>query len=311
MDNQGISYMRAQFVFGEVWVGLRRNLTMTVALIVVVAISLSLLGTGLLFVKQVDHTRSLWQSKVQLSIYLCDNNPLSPQCTKNGPATPQQIDQIKRTLLGMTSQVTGVTFKSQETNLKQFRKEFAYDPVFVNSVVPGDIPASFQVKLKNAQADAGPVTAAVTGMQGVDSVGDDSSILNNFYRLLDGARNAVIVVAIILIVAAILLVANTIRLSAFNRRRETAIMRLVGASNFYVQLPFLVEGMIAGLFGWLIAVGLLWGAKAGLDGLQNYFPFHAQLSISDLVEVVLVTMVIGLVLCGMTSFLTLRRYLRV
>jgi cell division transport system permease protein len=88
-------------------------------------------------------------------------------------------------------------------------------------------------------------------------------------------------------------------------------MRLVGASNFYVQLPFLVEGVIAGLFGWLVAVGLLAAAKAGLDGLQNYFPFHAQLSITDLVEVVLVTMAIGLVLCGTTSFLTLRRYLRV
>jgi len=302
--------MRAQFVFGEVWIGLRRNLTMTVALIVVVAISLSLLGTGLLFVKQVNHTRSLWQNKVELSIYLCDNNPLSPQCTKNGPARPAQTAQIQNTLRKLP-QVVNVTFKTQAENLAQFKKEFAYDPVFVQSVLPGDIPASFQVKLQNAQTDAAPVTAAVTGMPGVDSVGDDSSILQNFYKLLDGARNAVIVVAIILIIAAILLVANTIRLSAFNRRRETAIMRLVGASNFYVQLPFLVEGMIAGLFGWLVAVGLLAGAKAGLDGLQNYFPFHAQLTVSDLVEVVLVTMFIGLLLCGMTSFLTLRRYLRV
>jgi cell division transport system permease protein len=302
--------MRAQFVFGEVWIGLRRNLTMTVALIVVVAISLSLLGTGLLFVKQVNHTRSLWQNKVELSIYLCDSNPLSPQCTKNGPATGQQTSQIKTTLSKLP-QVVEVTYKSQEANLAQFKKEFAYDPVFVQSVLPGDIPASFQVKLKNAQTDAGPVTAAVAGMPGVDSVGDDSSILQNFYKLLDGARNAVIVVAIILIIAAILLVANTIRLSAFNRRRETAIMRLVGASNFYVQLPFLVEGMIAGLFGWLVAVGLLAGAKAGLDGLQNYFPFHAQLSLTDLIEVVVVTMFIGLLLCGATSFLTLRRYLRV
>jgi cell division transport system permease protein len=207
--------------------------------------------------------------------------------------------------------VVSVTHRTQAQNLAQFRKEFASNPVFVRSVTPGDIPASFQVKLRNAQADAGPVTAAVTGMPGVDSVGNDASILTNFYRLLDGARNAVIVVAVILIVAAILLVANTIRLSAFNRRRETAIMRLVGASNFYVQLPFLVEGMIAGLFGWLIAVGLLVGARAGLDGLQSYFPFHTQLSVSDLVEVVVFTMVIGLLLCGTTSFLTLRRYLRV
>ncbi len=302
--------MRAQFVFGEVWVGLRRNLTMTVALIVVVAISLSLLGTGLLFVKQVDHTRALWQSKVQLSIYLCDNNPLSPQCTKNGPATAAQTAQIQATL-NKLPQVVEVTHQTQAANLAQFRSEFASNPVFIHSVQPGDIPASFQVKLKNAQTDAGPVTAAVTGMPGVDSVGNDSSILTNFYKLLDGARNAVIVVAIILIIAAILLVANTIRLSAFNRRRETAIMRLVGASNFYVQLPFLVEGMIAGLFGWLVAVGLLAGAKAGLDGLQNYFPFHTQLTVADLVEVVLVTMAIGLLLCGTTSFLTLRRYLRV
>src|SRR5215475_672614 len=235
--------MRAQFVFGEVWIGLRRNLTMTVALIVVVAISLSLLGTGLLFVKQVNHTRALWQSKVELSIYLCDNNPLSPQCTKTGAVTDAQRAQIQQTL-NRLPQVVSAAYRTQAQNLAQFKKEFGYDPIFVASVRPGDIPASFQVKLKNAQADAGPVTAAVTGMPGVDSVGDDSSILNNFYRLLNGARNAVIV-------AAIMLVANTIRLSAFNRRRETAIMRLVGASNFYVQLPFLVEGMIAGLFGWL------------------------------------------------------------
>ena len=302
--------MRAQFVFGEVWIGLRRNLTMTVALIVVVAISLSLLGTGLLFVKQVNHTRALWQSKVELSIYLCDNNPLSPQCTNNGPARAAQTAQIRQTL-DKLPQVVNVTYRTQAQNLAQFKKEFAYDPIFVASVRPGDIPASFQVKLRNAQADAGPVKGAVIGMPGVDSAGDNSSILTNFYRLLNGARNAVIVVAIILIIAAIMLVANTIRLSAFNRRRETAIMRLVGASNFYVQLPFLVEGMIAGLFGWLVAVALLAGAKVGLDGLQNYFPFHTQLSVGDLVEVVVVTMLIGLLLCGTTSFLTLRRYLRV
>src|SRR5215470_8679609 len=148
--------MRSNFVFSEIWIGLRRNLTMTVALIVVVAISLSLLGTGLLFVKQVNHTRSLWQSKVELSIYLCDKNPLSPQCTKNGPATAPQIAQIQTTL-GKLPQVVGVTYHSQAANLRQFRQEFGYDQVFVSSVKPGDIPASFQVKLKNAQTDAGPV----------------------------------------------------------------------------------------------------------------------------------------------------------
>jgi cell division transport system permease protein len=302
--------MRAQFVFGEVWVGLRRNLTMTVALIVVVAISLSLLGTGLLFVKQVNHTRTLWQSRLELSVYLCSNTNPDDTCSKNGPVTPGEKTQIINTL-NRLPQVVSFTYQSQQQAYEQAKQLFANEPVMLNFVQPGDLPASFQVKMRNAEADAGPVTAAMIGRPGVDSVGDDAAILTKFYQLLDGARNAVVVVAIILIVAAILLVANTIRLSAFNRRRETAIMRLVGASNFYVQLPFLVEGMIAGLFGWLIATGLLAAAQTGLDGLQQYFPFPVQLSTTDLVEVVLITMLIGLALCGSTSFLTLRRYLRV
>jgi cell division transport system permease protein len=302
--------MRAQFVFGEVWVGLRRNLTMTAALIVVVAISLSLLGTGLLFVKQVDHTRTLWQSRLALSVYLCSSVNPDSNCAKNGPVTNAEKAQITHTLHSLP-QVVSFSYQSQAQAYQQAKQLFHNEPVMLNFVQPGDLPASFEVKMKNAELDSVPVTYALLGQPGVDSVGDDSAILTKFYQLLDGARNAVIVVAIILIVAAILLVANTIRLSAFNRRRETAIMRLVGASNFYVQLPFLVEGMIAGLFGWLIATGLLAGAQAGLDGLQQYFPFPVQLSTTDLVEVVLVTMLIGLVLCGSTSFLTLRRYLRV
>jgi cell division transport system permease protein len=302
--------MRAQFVFGEVWVGLRRNLTMTAALIVVVAISLSLLGTGLLFVKQVDHTRTLWQSRLQLSVYLCSGVNPDSNCAKNGPVTDAEKAQIMHTLNSLP-QVVSFTYLSQAQAFQQAKALFANEPVMRSFIEPGDLPASFQVKMKNAQADAVPVADALLGQPGVDSVGDDSAVLTKFYELLNGARNAVIVVAIILIVAAILLVANTIRLSAFNRRRETAIMRLVGASNFYVQLPFLVEGMIAGLFGWLVATALLAAAKVGLDGLQQYFPFPVQLSTTDLVEVVLVTMLIGLVLCGSTSFLTLRRYLRV
>jgi cell division transport system permease protein len=155
------------------------------------------------------------------------------------------------------------------------------------------------------------VAGTVQGRPGVDQVVDDASILSKFYALLDGARNAVVIIAVILIIAAILLVANTIRLSAFNRRRETSIMRLVGASNFYVQLPFLVEGILAGLAGWLIAAGLLIAVKTlGLDSLQQYFPYNVQLTAADLIEVIVLAMVMGVLLCGATSFLTLRRYLR-
>ncbi|MBO0769937.1 MAG: ABC transporter permease [Actinobacteria bacterium] len=302
--------MRAQFVFSEVWTGLRRNLTMTVALIVVVAISLSLLGTGLLFVKQVNNTRTYWQGKVELSIYLCTTTSVSPQCRQNGPATPAERAQLGSDLRRLP-QVQHVFYESQQQAFQHFKQDFSRDPSFTNLVTQNEIPDSFQVKLVNAQRDFNVVAGTVQGRPGVDQIVNDASILSKFYKLLDGARNAVVIIAIILIVAAILLVANTIRLSAFNRRRETSIMRLVGASNFYIQLPFLVEGVIAGMFGWLIAAGLLIAVKSlGLDTLQQYFPYNVQLSVTDLLEVIVLAMVLGVVLCGTTSFLTLRRYLR-
>jgi cell division transport system permease protein len=303
--------MRAQFVLQEIWIGLRRNLTMTVALVVVVAISLSLLGTGLLFIKQVDRTRTYWQGKVEISVYLCTAQSVSVQCKQNGPSTAAQREQIDQSLTSM-SQVAGVTYESQAQAYQRFKQEFSNSPSFVSTVQQGDIPDSFQIKLKNPQADYGTVAAAVSTKAGVDSVIDDRSILDKFYKLLDGARNAVVIIALVLLIAATLLVANTIRLSAFNRRRETGIMRLVGASNFYIQLPFLLEGVIAGLIGWAVAAGLLIAVKSlWLDNLQQYFTFNVGLSGGDLVEVVILAMCVGVVLCGATSFLTLRRYLRI
>jgi cell division transport system permease protein len=301
--------MRSNFVFQEIWVGLRRNLTMTVALIVVVAISLSLLGTGLLFVKQVDRTRTFWQSKVEISVYLCTTNSANPAC--RGAVTPAQQTQLQQTLTSMP-QVQQVTYVSQQQAYTLFRQDFANNPSYVSTVRQADMPASFEVKLRNPSADYNVVASAVTGAPGVDSVIDQMTILTKFYRLLDGARNAVVIVALILIVAAVLLVANTIRLSAFNRRRETGIMRLVGASNFYIELPFLLEGVIAGLLGWALAAALLVGVKSLLlNNLQQYFSYNVGLSLGDLIQVIVLAMCVGVLLCGVTSFLTLRRYLRV
>jgi cell division transport system permease protein len=303
--------MRSQFVFQEIWIGLRRNLTMTMALIVVVAISLSLLGTGLLFVKQVDRTRTYWQGKVELSIYLCIKTSPEPQCQENGPATVAERNRLHAQLVSMP-QVQAVYYVSQQQAYAEFRQYFSNEPALVQDTQEGDIPDSFEVKLKNPEADYNIVASAVTGAAGVETVVDEETILDKFYRLLDGARNAVVVIALILIVAAVLLVANTIRLSAFNRRRETAIMRLVGASNFYIQLPFLLEGTIAGLIGWAIAAGLLVAVKSlMLDSLEQYFSFNVGLSVGDLIEVIVFSMAVGVLLCGVTSFVTLRRYLRI
>jgi cell division transport system permease protein len=301
--------MRSNFVFQEIWVGLRRNLTMTVALIVVVAISLSLLGTGLLFVKQVDATQTYWQGKVEISVYLCYADSANPGC--HGAVTQAQTTALEQRLQSM-SQVQKVTYVSQAQAWALYKQAFSNDQSYVSTLKETDMPPSLEIKLNNPSADYNIVSSAVTGAQGVDSVIDEMNILNKFYRLLTGLRNAVVIVALILVVAAILLVANTIRLSAFNRRRETGIMRLVGASNFYIQLPFLLEGVIAGLLGWVLAAVLLVGVKSLLlDNLQQYFNYNVALSAADLIEVIVLTMVIAVALCGVTSFLTLRRYLRV
>jgi cell division transport system permease protein len=301
--------MRSNFVFQEIWVGLRRNLTMTVALIVVVAISLSLLGTGLLFVKQVDRTRTYWQSQVEISVYLCYKGDINPNC-HGAVTTAQQQDLTQR--LDAMPQVESVAYVSQQQAYTLFKSAMSNEQSLVSTVTASELPPSLEVKLRNPSADYNIVASAVQGAPGVDSVIDEMTILNKFYRLLDGLRNAVIVVALILVVAAILLVANTIRLSAFNRRRETGIMRLVGASNFYIQLPFLLEGVIAGLLGWVLAAALLIGVKSLLlNNLQQYFSYNVGLSAADLVEVIVLAMVIGVALCGVTAFVTLRRYLRV
>jgi cell division transport system permease protein len=302
--------MRSNFVFQEIWIGLRRNLTMTVALIVVVAISLSLLGTGLLFIKQVNSTRTYWQSKVEISVYLCTADSANPNCHGVG-YTQAQYEQINQTLHSMP-QVQQVYFQTQPQAYQQFKQFFANDQAYVTTVKPNDIPASFEVKLKNPQADYNIVYSAVNGAAGVDLVVNEMTILDKFYKLLDGLRNAVVIVALILVVAAVLLVSNTIRLSAFNRRRETGIMRLVGASNLYIQMPFLLEGVIAGLLGWVVATGLLIGVKSLLlNSLQQYFSYNVGLSTGDLVQVIVLAMCVGVLLCGVTSFVTLRRYLRV
>jgi cell division transport system permease protein len=303
--------MRSNFVFQEIWIGLRRNLTMTVVLIVVVAISLFLLGMGLLIMKQVNNTKTFWQGKVEISVYLCTATSPSLACRQNGPATPQERVQIMHDLQALP-QVEHVYYESRQLAYQRFKQEFSNQPSFVQAVPAGEIPDSFRVKLRNPATDYSIVAGTLQGRPGIDQIMDERSLLDKFYKLLNGLRNGSLIVALIMVVAAVLLVGNTIRLSAFNRRRETGIMRLVGASNFYVQLPFLLEAVIAGLLGWIIASGLLLILKMlWLDTLQQYFTFNVQLSASDLVQVVILALCAGILLCGATSFLTLRRYLRV
>jgi cell division transport system permease protein len=301
--------MRFQFVFSEIWIGLRRNLTMTVAVIVTVAISLALFGIGLLVRAQVNTMKNYWFDKVEVSVFLCVESSSSPRCKRNGSATAQQKAQIQRDLDTMP-QVKKVYYESQDEAWKHFKQQFSDSPL-VESAGPGDLPDSFRVKLHDPSKYE-IVASAVNGRPGVDSVLDEQALLDRFFRVLNGLRNAALGIALVLVIAGGMLISNTIRLSAYSRRRETGIMRLVGASSFYIQLPFLLEGAIAGLIGGLFASGVLIGIKElFVERIQASFPKIAFVSWEDIAQIILLQLSVGVLLCGIASFITLRRYLRV
>lgn len=302
--------MRAQFVFAEMWIGLRRNLTMTVAVILTTAVSLALFGTGLLIRAQVNAMKDYWFDKVEVTVFLCTDSSSSARCKNNGPTTDEQRKSIERDLLAMP-QVQRVYYESEKEAFKRFKNQFQNAPALVQVTRPGDIPDSFRVKLENPEKYE-VVASAVAGRPGVDSVLDEQQSLERFFAMLNKLRNAAIGIAVLQIVAAVLLIGNTIRLAAYNRRRETGIMRLVGASNLYIQLPFLLEGAIAGLVGGSIAAVALVAAKVlFVDRLRTAFLSVAWIGWESVFQVIALQLIVGVLLSALASFLTLRRYLRV
>ncbi len=208
-------------------------------------------------------------------------------------------------------QVSKVTPETQAQAYQRAKDRFKDTPGFSDTIQLGDIPDSFRVKLKDPKQYAA-VVAQMQGRQGVDQVINERAILEKFFKILGGLQWAALIIAAIQVVAAVLLVANTIRLSAFNRRRETGIMRLVGASNLYIQLPFVLEGAIAGLIGGLFAAVLLGFSKVFLLGrLQKNLQFATKLGWLDVTQVIVFSVCFGVVLCALASFLTLRRYLKI
>ncbi|MBV2362122.1 permease-like cell division protein FtsX [Streptomonospora nanhaiensis] len=302
--------MRAQFVLSEIWIGLRRNLTMTVAVIVTVAISLALFGGGLLINQQVTQMRQYWDERVTLTVYMCTDISTSNACQENGAATDQQRQDVQNALESM-DEVSSVEYISAEDAFKDFQERFANNEAMVEAVREGDIPDNFRVQLVDpSQYEA--VSSNIEGSPGIDSIYDDQAVLEQFFGLLDGLTAAALTVAFVQLAAAALLIGNTVRLAAYSRRKETGIMRLVGASNFYIQLPFLLEGAIAGLIGGIIASGFIVAARfLLLSRIQEWFQFDVTLSTGSLLSVIGVSLILGVLLCTVASFLTLRRYLRV
>jgi cell division transport system permease protein len=301
--------MRVQFVLQEIWIGLRRNLTMTISLVITVAIAMALLGTGLLLRTQVESSKSYWYDKIEVSIFLCAKTSSNPSCQKQD-VTDQQRQALKGQLDQMP-QVSEVQYENKQQAYDRFKDRFAGSPGFVESTREGDIPDSFRVKLSNPE-EYKAVAQAMLGQPGVDTVINEQEILKRFFRILNGLQVAALTIALIQVVAAVMLVGNTVRLSAFNRRRETGIMRLVGASNTYIQLPFILEGAIAGLIGGIFSsILLVFSKKLLIDRLAGDVQLVSQLGWSTVMAVIIVSICFGVLLCAVASLLTLRIYLKI
>jgi cell division transport system permease protein len=295
---------------GEVATGIRRNLTMSVAVVITVAVSLALFGAGLLVRSQVDLMKDYWYDKVQVSIYLCGSSSEVLSCAQ-GPVTQAQREEIRGDLESLKPLVEEVFYESSAEAYERFREQFRDAPILSN-ISPEQMPESFRVKLSDpTKYDV--VASAFIGRPGIDSVNDQRRVLDTLFAILNGLQTGALVIAAMMLLATVLLVANTIRVAAFSRRRETGIMRLVGASNFYIQLPFLLEAALAATVGAAIAIGLLAMLKAVLvDGiLTPSFQFTNFVGWDSVAQVSTIVFVTGVVLASLAAMITLRRYLRV
>ncbi|MER7400684.1 permease-like cell division protein FtsX [Streptomyces sp. NPDC000151] len=303
--------MRAQFVLSEIGVGLRRNLTMTFAVIVSVALSLGLFGASLLMRDQVSTMKGYWYDKVNVSIFFCNKNDADSgaNCAK-GAATTQQKNDI-RAELNRLPIVEKVSYESSDQAYKHYKEQFGDTPV-AGLVTPDQLPESFRVKLKDPTKFA-VIKSAFSERPGVQEVQDQRDTVEPLFNLLNGMNIAALCVMGLMLVVALLLIVNTVRVSAFSRRRETGIMRLVGASSFYIQMPFILEAAIAGLIGAGFACVLIVGGKFIL--VNNWLAEKIQvinfIGWDSVVAVLPLVLLIGLLMPALAAFFALRKYLKV
>ncbi|WP_116450005.1 permease-like cell division protein FtsX [Blastococcus litoris] len=293
--------MRVNFVLSEVATGLRRNLTMTVAMILTTAISLGLMGTGLLIAGMISDMKEIYYDKVQVSIFLADD------------VTEEQRAAIESEL-DSSPEVKSFIYESKEEAFERFQQQFSQQPELVENTPADALPESFRVELVNPERYSVIAAEFPSGENGVDQVRDEGDFLDRLFSLLNGARNATIAVAVVQALAALLLISNTIQLAAFNRRNETNIMRLVGASRWYTQLPFILEAAIAGLIGGLLAAGGLILTKVLFIDKTLSGPIKAgiipQVEWSAIISNSLIISGVGVGLAAVAAYVTLRLYVR-
>lgn len=297
-------------VLADAWEGLRRNKSIAVSVILVTMISMYLLGVGLLAQQQVDQMKGYWYDRVQVSIYMCTETSAQPNCS-TGAVTKDQRESIASQLKEMEPLVEEVYFESEKEAYGRFKEDYKNSPLASNIRV-GDIPPSYRVQLSDPE-EYETVASAFEGAPGVASVPNLREVFAPLFRAINIITAVMVGLAVLTLVSAVLLMATTIRQAAFTRRREIAIMKLVGASNRTIRTPFIIETVFSGLIGVVIAIGLLWVSAWTLFDryLLEENAGTAFISAND-VWFIAPFLVLGVVVLAIaTSTVTLWRYLRV
>ncbi|ATE52662.1 MULTISPECIES: permease-like cell division protein FtsX [Actinosynnema] len=299
--------MRTSFVFSEVVTGLRRNVTMTIAMILTTAISLFLLGMGLLVVRMVDKMQANYQGKLEVAVMMTNDVSANDKDCAQDPCAGL------RTKLEGTSGVESVVYENREQGYERFKTIFEAQPELVKLARPEAIPATFRVKLEDPER-ADVIVKAFSGEAGVKSVSDQGEFLSRLFDVLNGVRDGALGLAALQAFAALLLISNTIQVSAFTRRTEVGIMRLVGATRWYTQLPFLIEAVVAGIIGAVLGVACLMLFKVtALDSvLGDLFTsgILPQLGMLDIMVISPILLGVSVLISALTGYVTLRLYVR-
>ncbi|CAB4877133.1 unannotated protein [freshwater metagenome] len=300
--------MRASFIFSEVFTGLRRNITMTIAMILTTAISLGLFGGGLLVVQMAGKTQQIFLDRVEVQIFLTDDiSATDADCAQETCAT-------LRSDLENTPSVVSVQYLNREDAVKDATERvFKDQPELAELVSADSFPASFKVRLSDPER-FGVINDNFENRPGVQSVLNQRDLVERLFSVLNGVRNAAFAIATVQAIAAILLIANMVQIAAFTRRTEVGIMRLVGATRWYTQLPFLLEAVVAALVGLALAIAGLFTAKNMFidDVLSDVYQANilARISNSDVLLVSPFLALVGVGMAAVTAYITLRLYVR-
>lgn len=304
--------MRLRFVFSELGNSLRRNSLMMVAVVVITAFAMLVLGAALLVRTQVGLTKHSYYQKLQVSVFLCPPDSPHPQCPSQ--ASESQVSAVEDQLNSLRPTVSSVEFVDQEQAWSIYKDLFKNSPDLIAYADPKSLPESFVVKLSDPKK-FDVVSTAVSSMPGVDVVQNQDEFLKKLFGMMNSLRLIALVACVVLVVVSAVLIGVGVQMAAASRRRETSIMRLVGASNTYIQLPFLLEGVLAGVLGAVIGfgaiaalrvviidhllkpiLGVLGGRLVGWSEVMSTLPWLVGLSA---------------VVAALASFVTLQRYVRV